>query len=163
MKHVLLLSLAMTAVTLTGCQSGQQLGYESVSQIQRNVTTEAQIRAMYGEPEAVSIDYQAGTKTLLYRYRNNDEVKRYGAGILGSIAGGALGYQIGDGAGQAIATTIGSVAGGAIGGNSVSTREENQTLTVITSLANTQVIDFQYTENNYKDPAWRPASTPPAL
>lgn len=37
--------------------------------------------------------------------------------LIGAIAGGLLGYQIGDGSGQVIATFLGTVAGAAIGGS----------------------------------------------
>jgi len=37
--------------------------------------------------------------------------------ILGSVIGGAAGYQFGDGKGQRVATVLGAIAGGLIGGN----------------------------------------------
>ncbi|MCW8885289.1 MAG: glycine zipper 2TM domain-containing protein, partial [Motiliproteus sp.] len=37
--------------------------------------------------------------------------------IIGAIAGGILGHQVGGGSGRVLATMIGTVAGAAIGGN----------------------------------------------
>jgi surface antigen len=37
--------------------------------------------------------------------------------LIGALAGGILGYQVGDGSGQVIATMLGTVAGAMIGGN----------------------------------------------
>ena len=37
--------------------------------------------------------------------------------ILGSVIGGAAGYQLGDGRGKRVATVLGAIAGGMIGGN----------------------------------------------
>lgn len=37
--------------------------------------------------------------------------------IVGSVIGGAVGYQFGDGKGKKVATVLGAIAGGLIGGN----------------------------------------------
>lgn len=158
MKNILLASV-FSALFLSGCQSGTPISYGSaVQNIQRHVTTEQQIRQMYGEPSSVYLNAATGTRTLVYRYRQSDEIKRPIAGMLGSIAGGALGYQVGDGSGQAIATMVGSMAGGAIAGNAVTTRNKTNTLIVDVSLATGRVINYQYAESGSRSQSWYPSA-----
>lgn len=157
------LALLACALLLGACQAGKEINYNSVQSITRNVTTEQDIRRSFGEPVAVHTDMQRGTRTLLYRYSQSDQVKQPIAGLIGSIAGGALGYQLGDGSGQAIATMIGSAAGGAIGANAVTTREQTRNLQVVISLSSGRVIDYNYTEDAYRRQPWTPSAVPSAL
>lgn len=158
MKKILLASMTC-AFVLTGCQSGTPIPYPSVVQnIQRNVTTEQQVRQMYGEPTAVYMNAQSGVKTLIYRHNASDEVKRPIAGVVGTVAGGALGHQIGGGFGQALATMVGGVAGGALASNAVTTRSKNETLTVEISMATGRVVNYQYTESGNRSQPWYPSA-----
>ena len=148
---------------LSACQSGRNIDYQSAMSIQRHITTEQEIRARFGEPDYVYTDTMLGQRILYYRYRQSDEIKRPIAAFVGTIAGGVLGYQIGDGTGQALATMVGSAAGGAIAGNAVTTRERTNTLAVVINLMNGTVLDFNYTESASKQSPWTPAPAPAAL
>lgn len=156
--------LLAAGVLLSGCQSGQLINYQNVqANIQRNVTTEQQLRAIYGEPVAVHTDSKAGTRTLVYRYNNNDRLKKDGAGILGALAGGLLGNRIGDGLGRAVATTVGAAAAGTLANNAVTARSRVQTLSVLISLASGRVIDYRFNEDSSRTQSWRPSSGPGTL
>lgn len=148
---------------LSACQAGPEINYQSVQSITLNVTTEQDVRNLFGEPVAVHTNMREGTRTLLYRHSENDQIKQPIAGIIGSIAGGVLGYQIGDGSGQALATMIGSTAGGAIAANAVTTREVNRNLQIVISLANGRVIDYNYTEDGSRSQPWSPSLGPSSL
>ena len=148
---------------LSACQSGRNIDYQSAMSIQRNITTEQEIRARFGEPDYVYTDTMLGQRILHYRYRQSDEIKRPIAAFVGTVAGGVLGYQIGDGTGQALATMVGSAAGGAIAGNAVTTRERTNTLVVLINLMTGRVMDFNYTESASKHSPWTPAPAPMAL
>lgn len=165
MKKNLLLTILVTLslTSLTACQAGKVLDYNSVQTIQRNITTEQQIRAQFGEPVAVHVDSQTGTKTLLYRYTQNDEIKKPIAGLVGAIAGGVIGYQIGGGFGQTISTTVGTAAGGALAQNAITTREHTRNLSIMINLQTNRVIDYRYTEDSSRSQSWRPGNIPPSL
>ncbi len=164
MKRVTQIIFLTTALSLAGCQSGQIMEYGSIqANIQRNVTTEAQVRAIYGEPVEVRTDSKAGTRTLVYRYNNNDRLKKEGAGVVGAIAGGLLGNQIGDGLGRAVATTVGAAAAGTLANNAVTARKKVQTLTILVSLASGRVIDYRFNENSSRTQSWRPGTGPGTL
>ena len=147
---------AVLALALGGCgiSHGDRMNYANVNAIQRNVTTEAQIRAMFGEPISVQINQKAGIKKLVYAYRNDDSIKKGAAGIGGAILGGVLGHQIGGGSGQAIATSVGAAAGGLLGDNAVTARRESQMLEVEISLATGRVSDYNYTEEKGRTQSW---------
>lgn len=162
MKKIIFTAV-FAAALLTGCQSGRPLDYAQVQSIQRGVSTEADVRQLFGEPSSVYTNAAVGTRTLIYRNTKSDEVKRPVLGLLGSIAGGVIGYQIGDGAGQAVATMIGSTAGGALGANAVTTREQTKTLQIDISLATGRVTNVQFTENSAKQSPWYPSSAPAPL
>ena len=147
---------AVLARALSGCgiSHGDRLNYGNGNAIQRNVTTEAQIRAMFGEPVSVQINQKLGVKKLVYAYRNDDSIKKGAAGIGGAILGGVLGHQIGGGSGQAIATGVGAAAGGLLGDNAVTARQESKMLEVEISLATGRVSDYNYTEQKGRTQSW---------
>ncbi|SUO93853.1 glycine zipper 2TM domain-containing protein [Suttonella ornithocola] len=163
MKHHILLSCLLSTAILTGCQSGQALNTATIQQIQRNGTTEQQIRATFGEPVAMHTNLQRGIRTLVYQYNQSDEIKRPIIGLLGTVAGAALGHQVGGGSGQAVATMIGGAAGGAVASNAVVTRHNQRTLEVDISLHNGLVQDYRYTEDAYRSQPWRPSAGPAPL
>lgn len=164
MKRIMSIMLLAAGLSLSGCQSGKLMDYQNIqANIVRNVTTEQQLRAIYGEPVEVHTDSKAGTRTLIYRYNNNDNLKKSGAGILGAVAGGLLGNQIGDGLGKAVATTVGAAAAGTLANNAVTTRSKKQTLSVVISLASGRVIDYRFNEDGSRTQSWRPASGPGTL
>ena len=137
-----------------GISHGDRLNYGNINAIQRNVTTEAQIRAMFGEPVSVQINQKLGVKKLVYAYRNDDSIKKGAAGIGGAILGGVIGHQIGGGSGQAIATGVGAAAGGLLGDNMVTARQESQMLEIEISLATGRVSDYNYTEQKGRTQSW---------
>ena len=159
MKYKLLCSV-ISAVLLTACQSGQVINQQTVSQIQRNVTTQDQIVATFGEPDEVYMDTKSGTRTLIYRYKDSSEMMRTVAALAGGVAGAALGSQIGGGSARYITGAVGGVAGATAAGSVVTTREKNQALSVVVSLATGRVIDYNYTEHNKKRSGYRPSSGP---
>lgn len=163
MKALRIIALSAAIMALAGCQSGYELNYNTVSQIQKGVTTEQQIRSTFGEPVAVHTDANKGTRILTYRYNNNDQIKKAGAGLLGAVAGGLLGNQVGGGGGRALMTAGGAVAGGALAGNAVTARERTQTLTVVISLATGRVVNYYYNEDQSRTQSWRPSTGPGRL
>lgn len=144
------------AVSLSACgiNHGDRMDYNLINSIQRGVTTEAQIRSMFGEPVSVQTNQKLGIKKLVYAYRNDDSIKKGAAGIGGAILGGVLGHQIGGGSGQAIATSVGAAAGGLLGDNAVTARQESQMLEVEISLATGRVSDYNYTEQKGRTQSW---------
>ena len=140
------------AVSLSACgiNHGDRMDYNLINSIQRGVTTEAQIRSMFGEPVSVQTNQKLGIKKLVYAYRNDDSMKKSAAGL----GGGLLGSQIGGGTGQAIATGVGGAAGGLIGDNMVTAREESQMLEVDISLATCKVSDYNFTEEKNRTQSW---------
>ena len=144
------------AVSLSACgiNHGDRMDYNLINSIQRGVTTEAQIRSMFGEPVSVQTNQKLGIKKLVYAYRNDDSIKKSAAGLGGALLGGLLGSQIGGGTGQAIATGVGGAAGGLIGDNMVTAREESQMLEVDISLATGKVSDYNFTEEKNRTQSW---------
>ncbi len=140
--------LCLTMIVGLGCVSlGQQLNYNQVASIQRNVTTEAQIRAMFGEPVTSELNMKRGVKILTYGYKNDDSIKKGAAATAGAVAGGALGRQVGGGSGRAVAGTVGALAGGILVGNAVTARREEQYLEVVIGLHSHRVVDYNYVES----------------
>ncbi|MBV7435301.1 hypothetical protein KRX19_09720 [Cardiobacteriaceae bacterium TAE3-ERU3] len=157
MKSLLKYGLAgLLAITfLSGCiATGTRMDYAQVNQIQRGVTTEQQIRAMFGEPVTLELNQKTGVKKLTYGYRNSDEIKKAAAGTGGAIAGGLLGSQIGGGSGSVIAGSLGAVAGGLLADNAVTARQESQYLEVLISLATGRVVDYNFTESKGRTQSW---------
>jgi len=56
--------------------------------------------------------------------------------IIGAIAGGILGHQVGGGSGQVLATMVGTVAGAAIGGSIGRTMDETDRINASATLEN---------------------------
>ena len=156
MKYKNSILAAALALSLSACgiNHGDRLDIANVNAIQRNVTTEAQVRAMFGEPVSVEVNQKLGVKKLVYAYRNDDSMKKGAAGIGGALLGGLLGHQIGGGSGQAIASTVGAAAGGLVGDNMVTAREESQMLEIEISLATGKVSDYNYTEKKGRTQSW---------
>lgn len=140
--------MAFSVFILQACIStGQRIDAYKVNTIQKRVTTEADIRAMFGEPVSIQTNMKRGVKILTYGYRNDDSVKKVAAGTAGAVVGGVLGNQIGGGSGRAIATGLGAAAGGFLASNMVTARREQQYLEVTIGLKSQKVIDFNYIEN----------------
>lgn len=137
--------LAVFTLALSGCVStGQKIDYNKVSTIQKNITTEADIRTMFGEPTSSEIDTNRGIKILTYQYKNSDEIKRAIASTTGAVAGGVLGGKVGHGTGQSLASGLGAIVGGFLASNVIVAREEKQYLKIAIGLQNQRVIDFNY-------------------
>lgn len=140
--------LSLFILTATGCISlGQKIDYNKVSIIKKQVTTEADIRTMFGDPVTSKLNMKRGVKILTYGYKNSDEVKKVAAGTAGAVAGGALGSGIGGGNGSVIAGTLGALAGGFFASNAITSRKEEQYLEVTIGLKSKKVIDFNYVES----------------
>ena len=77
------------AVSLSACgiNHGDRMDYNLINSIQRGVTTEAQIRSMFGEPVSVQTNQKLGIKKLVYAYRNDDSMKKSAAGLGGALLG----------------------------------------------------------------------------
>lgn len=113
-----------------------------------------QVRQMFGEPVAVETNAKINQKTLTYRYSNDESIQKVFASIGGAIVGGVLGHQIGDGSGQVIATGVGAMVGNALGENAVTTREEEQVLTVYIDLRTGVVVDYNFNESKGRSQSW---------
>jgi len=153
-KNSILAAALALSLSACGINHGDRLDIANVNAIQRNVTTEAQIRAMFGEPVSVQINQKLGVKKLVYAYRNDDSIKKGAAGIGGAILGGVIGHQIGGGGGEAIAAGVGAAAGGLLGDNMVTARQESQMLEIEISLATGRVSDYNYTEQKGRTQSW---------
>lgn len=154
MMKTSILSILM-ATSLTACVNhGTRFDMTQVSQIQRNVTSEQQIRMMFGEPVGVQTNLKAGTRILTYQYKNDDSIKKEMAGLGGALLGGLIGAQIGDGSGQYIASGLGAMAGGAVTNNMVDARQEMQILTVVISTHTGLVVDYNFEESKGRTQAW---------
>lgn len=146
-KTIQFLMIGLFTLTLAGCVSlGQKIDYNKVATIQKRVTTETDIRAMFGEPVTSELNLKRGVKILTYGYKNDDSIKKGAAGTAGAIAGGALGGQIGGGSGSVLAGSLGALAGGFLASNAVTARKEEQYLEVTIGLKSKKVIDFNYVE-----------------
>lgn len=134
-------------VTLSGCaiSRGTQMSDAQINSIQRNVTTETQIRQMFGEPVAVSRDSRTANKVITFEYKKQD-INREMAAVGGGLLGGLLGHQIGGGSGQVIARGVGAAGGALVGGNVAVNREVNQTLTVYID-GSGRVSDYRVSES----------------
>lgn len=147
-KNIHFVTLVIVTFLLIGCVSfGQKIDYNKVSMIQKRVTTEADIRAMFGEPVTSELNLKRGVKILTYGYKNSDEIKKVAAGTAGTVAGAALGSQVGGGSGSYLAGTLGAVAGGILASNVVTARKEEQYLEVTIGLKSKKVIDYNYVES----------------
>ena len=74
------------------------------------------------------------------------ERRSVGGGVLGAIAGAAIGNQIGDGRGRDIATAAGAVIGGQVGSQSDGTSVEMQTRcsNQPTQVMSGETVTFEY-------------------
>jgi outer membrane lipoprotein SlyB len=119
MKNIRLIGAAIAAIVivLAGCADQQQRSYSSPT-------------------------YSQGVVDRIEVIRKGDNNNIAGT-IIGGIAGGLIGHQIGGGSGQTAATIIGGV-GGAVAGNQVQqrTRGANETFRVTVRFDNgaTQTI-----------------------
>ncbi len=159
-----LITVLLSATLLTGCIStGKKLAVNNINQIQNQVTTESDIRRMFGEPVSLRINAKKGIKVLTYNYKNDDNIKKGLAGVTGAVAGAALGSQIGNGTGQDIAESVGSMLGGFLGQNVVTTREMKQFLTVTIDMKTQKVIDYNYVESKHRSQKIGITTAPPKL
>lgn len=150
----MLLTLSFLFLVSACINRGTQLSQQHINSITRGVTTEQQIRAMFGEPVGVEVNQKAGTRTLYYGYENDDSIKKGAAATGGAIAGGVLGSNIGGGSGSVIAGSLGTLVGGLLAENMVTAREEKQKLVVIIDLRSGRVKDFNYIETKGRSQAW---------
>jgi outer membrane lipoprotein SlyB len=101
MTRMLVLAAAASALVMTvGCSSPQDPGARPVAPVTPSPSTYQSAR--YGEVRAINVVDRPGNAS--------------GAGaVLGAVAGGVLGHQVGGGTGNTAATVGGAVAGGVIG------------------------------------------------
>lgn len=156
MKKILLVSVLAGALALGGCSitHGTAFNPSAIASIQRGVTTEAQIRAMFGEPVMVNTDSATGQRRLMYRYDNDSSIQKGYAAVGGALVGGLLGSQIGGGSGRDIAASVGTLAGGVLGENAVTARREEQTLVVYVNAKTGVVTDYRFTEDKSRSQSW---------
>lgn len=103
-----LLSLSL-AVPLTACDSGTE-PEATVKVVSRPASA----------PEPAPRCYDCGTITNIEQLTAKGEGSGLGL-VLGAVAGGVVGHQVGDGRGQDAATVIGAVGGG-VAGNEIEKR-----------------------------------------
>lgn len=111
MTRMLVLAAAASALAMTvGCSSPQP-GAREVAPVTPSPT--AYQSARYGQVQAINVVDRPGTAS--------------GAGaVLGAVAGGVIGHQVGKGDGNTAATVGGAVAGGVIG-NEIEKRRSSGT------------------------------------
>lgn len=147
-KMIRVCLLCLLTLSLTACISmGQRIDYNKVAMIKKRVTTEADIRAMFGEPVTTKMNMKRGVKILTYGYKNSDDIKKAAAGTAGAVVGGALGSQVGGGSGRYLAGSLGVLAGSFLASNAVTARREEQYLDVTIGLKSHKVIDYNYVES----------------
>lgn len=156
MKTIILVSALGAALALSACSitHGTAFNPAQVAAIQRGVTTEGQVRMMFGEPVAVNFDSVTGQRRLVYRYDNDSSIQKGLAGVGGAVVGGLLGSQIGGGTGREIATVVGAGAGGVLAENAVTARREEQTLTIWIDARSGVVRDYRFTEDKSRSQSW---------
>ncbi len=156
MKPFLLAAVLGGTFALSGCSitHGTAFNPNQIAAIQRGFTTEAQIRAMFGEPVAVNFDSVTGQRRLMYRYDNDSSIQKGYGSVGGLLLGGLIGSQIGGGSGRDIATAVGATAGGVIGENMVTARREQQTLVVYIDARTGVVRDYRYMEDKSRSQSW---------
>ncbi len=148
MKKIIQIAvLVLSTFVLVGCiTTGQKIDYNQVAMIKKRVTTESEIRLIFGEPVTSEVNVKRGIKILTYGYKNDDSIKKGAAGVAGAVAGGVVGNQIGGGSGRALASGVGTLVGGFLASNAVTARNERQYLEVKISLRTGRVIDYNYIE-----------------
>lgn len=156
MKKTILIGALGASLALSGCSitHGTAFNPNAIASIQRGVTTEGQIRAMFGEPVAVNTDTTLGQRRLTYRYDNDSSIQKGYAAVGGALVGGLLGSQIGGGSGSAIASGLGASAGGVLAENAVTARREEQTLVVYVDMRSGIVTDYRFTEDKSRTQSW---------
>ena len=156
MKPYLLAAVLSSTLVLSGCSitHGTALNPNAIASIQRGYTTEAQVRAMFGEPVAVNTDSTSGTRRLMYRYDNDSSIQKGYASVGGLVLGGLIGSQIGGGSGRDIATAVGATAGGVVGENMVTARREEQTLEIFIDTRSGVVRDYRFMEDKSRSQSW---------
>lgn len=144
-KQLLIAVLVGTMATVSGCASGHQVDSSKVDTIQKNVTTESQVRAMFGEPTATQINTQRNQKILSYSYDRNNGFAKTAASTTGAIAGGILaGKNIGSGTGRYVSSALGAMFGSYLGREAVGNDREIQTLDVMIDTQTHRVTDYNY-------------------
>jgi len=79
----------MLCVLVVGCASyGKKIDLSSVDKIQKGVTTEAQVKAMLGNPMSVGITAE-GKKFMMYMYTQSQTKASTFIPIVGAFVGGA--------------------------------------------------------------------------
>lgn len=132
-------------LALPACSSGHRVDYNKVGTIQKNITTENDIREMFGQPTATQMNLQQGTKILTYDYNKNNSFAQSAASTTGALAGGILASKnIGKGTGRYVSGTLGALFGGYLGKQATQVNRESQTLNVVINTATNRVIDYNY-------------------
>lgn len=154
MKAIALSAAISSVFAVTGCSitHGSEMQAQQIASIRRGVTTEAQIRSMFGEPVEVNTDSR-GLRELVFRHKNDSGIQKGLAGVGGAILGGVLGSHIGGGLGNSVATGVGITAGGALAENAVTERRQEQVLVVWVDSRGI-VKDYRFTDNQSRSQAW---------
>lgn len=147
--------LLLFVLSACAVSTGQAINSNNVSSIQRGVTTEADIRRMFGEPTGVRQNARSNLRILTYERHNDEEIRRGATGLAGGLIGGLIGHQIGGGTGQDIATTVGAAGGAALGAGMIDTREEYQRLEVSINNSTGRVVDYSFEQRKSRDPGMR--------
>lgn len=157
-KQTLITAMLTATLVATGCSTmhGAKMNAQQItSSIVRGQTTEAQVRALLGEPVAVNYTSNSGIKRLTFHHDNNSQIQKNLAGAGGAILGGVLGHQVGGGIGKELATIFGVGVGSALGDNAVTARKFEQVLTVDIDTRTGRVVDYNYSEAGNRSQSWR--------
>lgn len=147
-KLSLAVMLGMTILSGCSITHGNQFNYAQVDSIRRGVTTEQQIRAMFGEPVSVRSNTKRGVRTLMYRYSNDSSIQKNAAGIGGAVFAGVFASKLG------VNSAIAGELGGAVAENMVTARREEQVLYVHVDLRTGVVRDYEFNEEGSRTQSW---------
>lgn len=113
MEKSMIKGIAVGGLAMVVLAAGGVTGYKSLTQPQR-----ADVLAVKEAIQTVSTPQEKCEQVVVQRRAPVQDEKRIAGTVLGGLAGGLLGSQIGGGSGQKAATVIGA-AGGAYAGNQV--------------------------------------------
>jgi outer membrane lipoprotein SlyB len=109
-----LASAATVAAALTGC-AVDPYGYNTNYPVSQAPAGAVYQNGTYQNPQAGYVEYGRITNVALISSGNRSNGNSAAGTVLGAVAGGLLGNQIGHGGGRAAATILGAVGGGALG------------------------------------------------
>ncbi|KPA51278.1 hypothetical protein VT25_18825 [Photobacterium leiognathi subsp. mandapamensis] len=120
--------VALSSVSLTGCNEDSHAKEPTAAHILSVEAVTKTVTEPHEVCEQVAVTHKAAPK---------DENKILGT-VVGAVAGGVLGHQVGGGNGKKVATVAGAVAGGAAGNVVQGKMQANNTTTTMEKRCHTE-------------------------